>query len=112
MKLPNEVNILGIPYKITYVDRMVDVDFEKNRSKYYWGMVDYDSRTIRVYSKDRPYEEIMRTVWHEILEAIGAMLHVNVWYDHEGNWKDQGHRDLDRIALGINAVLLQNGWLK
>jgi len=53
---PNKVNILGIEYSITYLDKPSDVDIYKRESL--WGQIDYWTRTIRIYDNGRPEEDI------------------------------------------------------
>ena len=100
---PNNVNILGIDYKITYCDKPSEVDVYKRDSL--WGQIDYWTRTIRVYDNGRSEEDIFYNVMHEVLHGIseGLKLVIN---------KEEHHDDLDVLALALSDILHRNGWLK
>ena len=104
MKLPAEVNILGVCHSISYVDNPAEVDLEKRKSL--WGQIDYWSRTIRIYKNERPQEDVWGTILHEVLHGILAELHVK-WLDDEEN-----HDELERLSLALTDVLIRNGWLE
>ncbi len=100
---PTEVNILGIPYKIEYVDNPADVDSQKRKSLF--GQIDPWTATIRVYDKDRPMEDIFCTILHEVLHGISEGLNLCLN-------KVEHHDDLDILAIALSDVLLRNGWIK
>jgi hypothetical protein len=71
-KLPNVINIMGIPYKIKYEDNLALVDIDRDTSL--WGQIDYQHTEIRVYKDDRPIEHIWITLMHEICHGIMSNL--------------------------------------
>ena len=103
MEKPTTINILGITYRVSYVEKPSDVDFNKRESL--WGSVDYWTRTIRIYDNGLSIEDIWQTLWHEILHAIAEQLHLNLN-------KEKNHDDLDRLALAINDLLFRNNLFK
>lgn len=102
MKRPKEVNILGIIYQIQYVDNPAEVDMHKRKSL--WGQIDYWTRTIRIYSKDRPEEDIWETIIHEVLHGIAEGLHLKSMMD------DKNEDELDILSLALADVLFRNNW--
>lgn len=101
--LPTTVNILGVTYKIEYVDNPSEVDFFKREAL--WGQIDYWTRTIRVYKNKRPYEDVWQTIMHEVLHGIANALKMRL------NNNDM-HDELDLLALAIADVLFRNDWMK
>ena len=99
---PEKVNILGVEYSITYVDKPSEVDIYHRESL--WGQVDYWTRTIRIYDKDRPVEDIFHSIMHEILHAITEELKLDMR-------KAEQHDDLDILAIALTDVLFRNGWI-
>ena len=104
MKLPGEVNILGICHSIKYVANPAEVDLERRTSL--WGQIDYWSRSIRIYQNERPQEDVWGTVLHEVIHGIVTELHLK-WLD-----KDENHDEMERLSLALTDVLIRNGWLK
>lgn len=47
-----------------------------------------------------------KTILHEVLHAIHEDLALDCFKD------DDGHKDLDRVALAMADVLTRNNWLK
>jgi hypothetical protein len=102
---PNSINILGKTYTVTYCDKVSDVDIYGRKS--IWGQVDYWSRSIRVFA-GLPEAEILQTIIHEVLHAISCELHLKIWnYD-----TDDGHDELDLVAMALADVMNRNNWLK
>jgi hypothetical protein len=102
---PNKVSILGIDYEIIYVDKPSDVDIYKRESL--WGQIDYWTRVIRIYDKDRSEDDIWCTIWHEILHGVVERLHIKAF----ANYKET-HDDIDLLALAISDILFRNDWIK
>ena len=100
---PETVNILGLEYKIIYVDNPAEVDILKRSSL--WGQIDYWTRTIRVYAANRTDEDIWQTIIHEVLHGIAESLHLK---NLQG---DQNHDSLDILALAIADVMFRNNWM-
>ena len=102
---PEKVNILGIEYKIIYVDNPVEVDIYKRDAL--WGQIDYWTRTIRIYDNgDKPLEDIWQALWHEVVHGIVDLLHIK---SLEGKEKED---DVDLLALALNDILFRNEWIK
>ena len=99
---PEKVNVLGIEYRIEYVDNPAEVDIYKRRSL--WGQVDFWTRTIRVYANERPEEDIWQTIIHEVLHAISEELNLVLK-------KEEYHDDLGILALALTDTFVRNGWL-
>jgi len=74
MILPKKVNICGINYEITYVDKPSEVDIYKRESL--WGQIDYWTRTIRIYDNGQPVEGIFETILHEVLHGLTSDLNL------------------------------------
>jgi hypothetical protein len=100
---PEKVNILGVEYSITYVDKPSEVDIYKHESL--WGQVDFWTRTIRIYDNGRPLEDIFQSVMHETLHAIAEELKLELR-------KNERHDELDLLALALTDVLFRNGWIQ
>ena len=100
---PDKVIILGIEYKITYVDKPSDVDIFKRTSQ--WGQIDYWTRSIRIYDNGLALEEIWGSLLHEVLHGIVEAFHIKVLEP------DEAHDSLDLLALALTDVLFRNGWI-
>ena len=100
---PEKLNIMGIEYKIQYVDKPSDVDIYKRESL--WGQIDYWTRTIRVYDNGRNIEDVFQTLMHEVLHGISEALKL-------GLNKPERHDELDILALALTDVLFRNEMLK
>ena len=74
---PNQGNILGKQYTITYVDNPAEVDIFRRESL--WGQLDYWTRSIRIYDLDRNNDDRKQTLLHEVLHGIcgGLKLELN-----------------------------------
>jgi hypothetical protein len=103
---PSKINIVGIDYAVSYVDSPMDAD--PNRREAYWGSIDFWTRTIRIYRKDRTPNDILQTVIHEVLHGLREGLHIKALDAADS----QQHRDLDLLATGLMDTLTRNGWLK
>ena len=101
---PNEVNVLGIIYKIEYVDNPSDVDIYKRKSL--WGQIDYWTRSIRIYDNGRNPEDVFETILHELLHAIGDALKLSILAE------DKNHDQLDVLALALTDLMTRNNWIK
>ena len=100
---PEKVNILGVEYSITYVDKPSDVDIYKRSSLF--GQIDFWTRTIRVYDNGRPMEDVFQSVLHEVLHGVAESLKLNLR-------KEDQHDDLDILALALTDIFFRNGWMK
>jgi len=105
---PTKVNILGLEYSITYVDKPSEVDIKKHES--FWGQIDYWTRSIRIFDDGkRPIEDIFETILHEVLHGIEQELKLQAFDDKINN---RGHDELDLMALALTDVLFRNGWIR
>jgi len=104
MDLPSSVNVLGVRYEIQYVEKPSDVDIFKRKSL--WGQIDYWTRTIRVYSNNRPVEDIWGTILHEVIHAITNALHMDRLESKDAN------DDVDLLAIALIDVIARNGWME
>lgn len=100
---PEKVNILGITYKIEYVNSPSEVDIFKRESL--WGQIDYWTRTIRIYDSGRTLEDIFQTIMHEVLHGIGEALNLSILTEEDN------HDQLDVLALAMTDVMTRNGWI-
>lgn len=100
---PSKVNIVGIDYTIVYTDTPSDVDIFRRTSM--WGQIDFWTRTIRIYDGGRAEEDIMQSVFHEVLHGIADAMKLK-------NLQGDGHHDeLDILALALVDVLYRNEWM-
>ncbi len=102
---PKSVNVLGIQYTIEYFDSPSEVDIYKRKSL--WGQCDYWTRAIRIFDDgNRPLEDIWSTIFHEVLHAIEAALHLEC-FKINGAEID----DLDLLALALADIFFRNEWI-
>jgi hypothetical protein len=101
---PDSVIILGITYKIEYVDKPSDVDIYKRDSM--WGQIDYWTRSIRIYANGLSEEDTFSTVMHEVLHGVANAFKLKALQD------DDNHDELDLLALALTDVLYRNRWIK
>ncbi len=97
--LPENITILGIPYKIEYCDIPSSVDVHKRESL--WGQIDPWTKTIRIYNGARQPQIIWQVIWHELLHGITEILNIGFKEDDEDTI-------IDRLALGLNDILIRN----
>lgn len=98
---PNQINILGKVYSVSYVDRPSDVDIRHQRSL--WGQIDYWDRSIRIYDRGRQDSDLLHTILHEVIHGITEELNLGIRDDED---------QIDLLALGLADVLDRNGWLR
>lgn len=110
MERPNEINILGIKYKVEYCDKPSDVDIFKRESC--WGQIDYWTRTIRIYEHEFPHRDVWQTVFYEIIHGIIQQMHLEDLIIKD----DYPHKNMEKLvdclSLGIMNVLFENKWFK
>lgn len=99
---PEGVNILGVPYRIIYVDNPVDVDRDKREAL--WGSIDHWERVIRIYDKGRVPEDTWQTLIHEVIHGIASALNLEAL--------NSDHEIVDFLALALTDVLIRNAWLE
>lgn len=101
MKKPTEINILGYQYSVEYFDNPAEVD--PDRRKALWGCIDYWDRTIRVYDKQTPSENVFHTLLHETLHGICSGLKLDDLNKDEDT--------IDLISMALADVIVRNGWM-
>ena len=104
MLKPTEVNILGKIYQIKYCDNPSEVDIFERKSL--WGQIDFWTRTIRIYQKDFNAEDIFHSLLHEIMHGIESELCLKAFKE------DNGHDELDILALALSDVLFRNNLIR
>lgn len=67
-KLPKKLIILSVEWDITYFDKQIEVD--SDREQRLFGQVNYENNTIRVFRGKREKECIFETIFHEWLHVI------------------------------------------
>lgn len=105
-ELPSSIDVFGITYTIGYHDLPNNVDAEKRTSLF--GQTDSWDRTIRIYYKDRPLEDIFITLLHEILHIIDGELEMGLF----SSMGDDEEKSINVLALALYNVFIRNGWLK
>lgn len=101
MKFPNEINILGIKYKVEYCDVASDVDGEKRVS--YWGQIDHWDQKIRIYKNNMPESAIFRNIMEEILHGIFSHLEMESMNTEE---------IVGRLTVALVDTLERNNFIK
>lgn len=104
--LPLQVKIFDSVYSIEYVEAASDVDIMGRQTA--WGQTDEWTRSIRIYKKDLPEQEVWNTVWHEIIHIILGKFHVK-----RGEFEDltDNEQVIETLATGLNTIIFDNGWM-
>jgi hypothetical protein len=100
MPFPTELNIMGTIYKVTYFDKPHEVDFNKRKSCD--GMVDFWIKEMNIYNSGNPVE-MWKTIFHEILHAIGEEANIEMLADI-----DKNHQQLDLLSKVLIDTILRN----
>lgn len=98
---PKEVTVLGVKYKIEYVDNASEVDSEKRGS--YFGQMDPWDKTIRVLKGKRSQNDIFHTIFHEVIHAIKTTLYLST-----NEVEETEERDVDLLSLGMLDFCVSN----
>jgi hypothetical protein len=98
---PETLNILGIPYKIRYVDKLTDVT-KNNRTTSVIGEIDYVDKIISIYDNGRSTNDIWETIMHEVIHGIAESLHIKPLTGEES--EDY----VDLLGLALNDFLFRN----
>ena len=104
-ELPTKFELLGIPYTIAYHELPSEVDADKRASLV--GQHDPWDRTIRIYYKNKPLEDVFITLIHEILHAVDNELEMSLF----ASMGDDEEKSINLLALALFNVLNKNGWL-
>jgi len=102
---PETLNILGIPYKIKYVDRLTDVT-KNNRVTNVVGEIDYVDKTINIYDNGRSVEDIWETILHEVIHGIAETLYI------KGLTGEEKEESVSLLGLALNDFLFRNDLFK
>lgn len=105
-ELPTEINVFGITYAISYHESPTEVDADKKSSLF--GQTDGWDRTIRIYYKDRPLEDVFITLLHEILHIIDDELEMDLFHSMGA----AEEKSINILALALYNIFSRNGWLK
>ena len=108
MKKPESVEILGIPYTITYCSKPSDVDHNERRSL--WGQIDYWKRSIRIYD-NTSLANVWDSLIHEILHGLICDLRITGRVDYNDQNSTENEHVIGMLALGLRDVLFRNKWL-
>lgn len=111
-KLPRRIKILNTIYLVKYLDKPSDVDIHKRESL--WGQIDFWTRTIRIYAKDRTDTDICTTILHEVFHGIAEELQISgmMGTGSEKAKAEEVEKSIQLLALGMASVLQDNHWLK
>jgi len=101
-KLPESLNILGIPYRVKYMDVASEVD--PGGKSVMWGYIDYWGRNIHVYKGEKPIEDILHTLFHEVFHAICEQSHIDLQ-------EDENEKITDVLSLGFTDFLIRNEFI-
>src|SRR3972149_4241215 len=101
LKRLKKINILGIEYGVTYCETMKEVDVDGKDALL--GQIEYWTRKIRLYEKDRTPEDIMITLLHEIFHAIDYDLKLDLFIGKKGE------ATIDRLIVPFTDTLVRNG---
>jgi hypothetical protein len=103
MRKPESLNVLGIPYKIRYVDKLTDVT-KNDRTTNVVGEIDYTDKIISIYDNGRSLNDIGETLLHEIIHRMVELLHIKPLENDETT--------VYLLALAINDFLFRNDLIK
>jgi len=103
---PTSLNILGIPYAVTYHEHASDVDPRGNEALL--GFIDYNTQKIKIYDKECNVEFIWKTIMHEVLHAIEEGMKLGILNTD----KDKNHEELDALAQALTDFLFRNNLIK
>jgi hypothetical protein len=112
MGLPDVITICGIPYDVSYVEEYSVIDSDGSG---YVGMCVYQTRNIIICIKDRPFEEILGIMFHEILHGVIDAAHLESFAtDSAASPLEEKlrHVDLDRLATHLSDTLLRSGIIR
>ena len=105
-ELPSSIDVFGITYTIGYHELPNNVDAEKRATLF--GQTDSWDRTIRIYYKDRPLEDVFITLLHEILHIVDGELEMGVFPSMGADEE----KSINVLALALYNVFTKNGWLQ
>jgi hypothetical protein len=111
MTLPTKMQIFDLEYKITYFDKVKDVDI--NKKKRYYGQCVYADRELRIYNGGgRPFQEVLSTILHEALHAITEEYHLRALDIDDPDQGEINHEELDVYSRAMSIALIGSGLIK
>jgi hypothetical protein len=102
---PESLNILGIPYKVRYVDKLTDVT-KNDRTTGVIGEIDYVDKIISIYDNGRSINDIWETILHEVIHGIAESLHIKPLTGNECE------EYIDLLGLALSDFLFRNDLIK
>jgi len=102
---PETLNILGIPYKIRYVDKLTDVT-KNDRTTGVIGEIDYVDKIISIYDNGRSINDIWETIIHEVIHGIAESLYIKPLIGEENETA------VDLLGLALSDFLFRNDLFK
>ena len=101
---PDKISVMGVSYDIEYVSEMLDADIDRRRELL--GQIDYNTRTIRLYSKNekKPNGDgyTFHLLIHEMIHAIALNAGFNFLMG------DEGEPIVDLFATVLADTLVRN----
>ena len=102
---PSKISVMGVNYDIEYVENMLDADIDRRRELL--GQIDYNTRTIRLYTKNekKPNGDgyTFHLLVHEMIHAISLNAGFNFLMG------DEGEPIVDLLAIVLADTLVRNG---
>jgi len=102
---PESLNILGIPYKIRYCEKLTDVT-GNSRITSVVGEIDHVDKIISVYDNGRSINDIWETILHEVIHGIAESLHIKPLVGEENEI------NVDLLGLALSDFLFRNDLIK
>jgi hypothetical protein len=90
-----KVNILGKIYTIEYVKELHEVDI--NGREQCFGQIDYVTKSIRVYDRDRANDDIVEVLLHEIIHGICSEMLIQI-----------EEKDVNTLGIVLADTLIRN----
>jgi len=103
---PESLNILGIPYTITYHEHTSDVD--PHGEEALWGYIDHNAQAMRIFDNGCKIEFIWKTILHEVLHGIGDGIKLGILNTDD----EKSHKELDALARALADFLFRNDLIR
>jgi hypothetical protein len=100
--LPTKLSILSIEYDVVY---QKGPKIEEDSLRY--GSIDFESRVITIFTKNRRMSETVCTLIHEIVHAVVDAMAIIDIQDSE-----REEQIVSALAAGLSDVFLRNKLLK
>lgn len=99
-QLPKKLIILSVEWDISYFDRQIEVDEDRNERLF--GSINYEKNTIRIFRGGRKKECIFQTIFHEWLHIVMT---------HFGYKEDLGDKEecfIEATSTSLNDLFWRN----